>query len=517
MTESQALISTKLSGELFAYDVEQKTVESVFSDPRRRWGQLLSLSDREFAAIDQANSSVVLWERAGDGWTTTAELDCPGTPRALAWEPRQQDSQGGILYVSGQWSQRLYRFQKLPAADAADGPWKALPAIDLPMCGGVILPLPKHDCILVMDAFGRDYAVVDASSASVRKHDQLYGHNISQIVAVDDQQRVLYTHQLLNEFVRSMRGEITWGGMLSNNLRWLQTERLLHETGPAIFSEGKFYPIGVTGDGAGDPSSFCLSTDGRIAITLGGTDRVAIADLVELDFTQIDVGYHPVDCSFSPDGRQLLVVNQFSDNLSIIDTESHQVEHLPLGALREPTAVERGERLFFHSKISHDNWMSCHSCHSQGHTNGQLNDNLTDETFGTPKRILSLLGAAETSPYGWSGRFDDLKQQVEHSIRSTMATDHGFSQQMIEDLAAYVGSLPSPPSLAEARGEAAMDERKQGGRQLFAELGCADCHSPPHYTSRQVVDVGLVDEAAMKLFNPPSLIGVGQRQNCALS
>ena len=111
MTESQALISTKLSGELFAYDAEQKTVEGVFSDPRRSWGQLLSLRDREFAAIDQANSSVVPWERAGDGWTTTAELDCPGTPRALAWEPRQQDSQGGILYVSGQWSQRLYRFQ----------------------------------------------------------------------------------------------------------------------------------------------------------------------------------------------------------------------------------------------------------------------------------------------------------------------------------------------------------------------------------------------------------------------
>ena len=36
--------------------------------------------------------------------------------------------------------------------------------------------------------------------------------------------------------------------------------------------------------------------------------------------------------------------------------------------------------------------MSCHSCHTDGHTSGRLADTLGDDTFGTPKRVLSLLG-----------------------------------------------------------------------------------------------------------------------------
>ena len=280
-----------------------------------------------------------------------------------------------------------------------------------------------------------------------------------------------------------------------------------------IFSKGKFYPIGMAGDGAGDPSSFALSSDGSIAVTLAGTDRVAIAKLNDLDFHQIDVGYRPVDCKYTPDGAQLIIVNQFSDSLSIVDVKSLAVSNIALGDLREPTNVERGERLFFHSKISHDHWMSCHSCHSHGHSNGQLNDNLTDDSFGTPKRILSLLGQAETQPYSWNGRFEHLEEQIFHSIRSTMATDNPIDQSLVDDLAAYVRSLPEPPSLFSARGQLGNDRQTDEGQTLFRKLGCAECHAGNRFTSELVVDVGLVDEASVKLFNPPSLISVSQRQN----
>ena len=33
----------------------------------------------------------------------------------------------------------------------------------------------------------------------------------------------------------------------------------------------------------------------------------------------------------------------------------------------------------------------------------------------------------------------------------------------------------------------------------------------PNYTSEDVYDVGLVDENGLRLFNPPSLLGVSQR------
>jgi cytochrome c peroxidase len=38
------------------------------------------------------------------------------------------------------------------------------------------------------------------------------------------------------------------------------------------------------------------------------------------------------------------------------------------------------------------------------------------------------------------------------------------------------------------------------------------CHQPPAYTSNEIVDVGLKDENGRSAFNPPSLVGVGQRR-----
>lgn len=582
LNERWAVVPTKLTGELYALQLPELTVEVAYQDAKRSFGKAVRISDTACVVLDSAASSAVVFQIGEEGWRPIAELPCPGTPNSLVW-----DADASVLFVTGQWSQRLYRFQanhtagdSATGASAGDDPatgnpatlssstlssttlnletlnlttWTTLPTTDLPMCGGVVLPLKQHSAVLVMDAFGRDFAIVDLDSAEVIKHAQVYGHNISQIVSVDDGQRVMYTHQLLNEFAQSMRGDITWGGLLSNNIRWLKTERMLNETGADIFSQGKFYPVGVTGDGAGDPTSFALTEDGALAVTLGGTDRVALGHLRDLDLRQVDVGQRPIACAFTLDAKQLIVVNQFSDNLSVIDVSSRSVTHVPLGELRRPTEVEVGERFFFHSKLAHDGWMSCHSCHSQGHTNGQLNDNLTDGTFGSPKRILSLLGQAETAPYSWSGKFESLDEQVFHSIRSTMATDNPIDEGTVKAIATYIRTLPAPPSVLAARqtvnasgqglvsdaqlatvandsatelNETTADKEgtaeKKGtaeyvreallhGGSLFQELGCRECHAGDHYTSRATYDVGLADEQGLTRFNPPSLLGVSQR------
>src|SRR2546430_7868047 len=49
---------------------------------------------------------------------------------------------------------------------------------------------------------------------------------------------------------------------------------------------------------------------------------------------------------------------------------------------------------------------------SDGHTNGLLNDNFTDGSFGTPKRVLSLLGVKDTGPWAWTGHLDKLPEQI---------------------------------------------------------------------------------------------------------
>lgn len=515
-----AIIPTKRSGEIFALNLSTLACTKLFEDRSRQWGSAIRLTDSDFAVIDHGGDEVVIFQRREDRWQAIAAFACPGHPRQMAWVPEQRR-----FYVSGQWSQRLYRFQ-LPSDSPDFAELEQLTPIDLPIRGGAILPLVKRSAVIVMDTFSRDFVVLDAVTVDgvlsddqkIVKHDRIYGHNVPGLLAVDDEQRVMFVHQLLNEFAQSTRGDITWGGLLSNNIRWLQAERMLDPAiqGAEMFSKSKFFPVGMTGDGAGDPTSLRLSTDGQLAITIGGTSRLAFGRVDDLDLHQVDTGLRPVDSCFTPDNRRIVVVSQFSDSLSVVTTADRSVQHVPLGALREPTPVERGEQLFFDSRFSHDGWMSCHSCHSEGHTSDQSNDNLTDGTFGSPKRIVSLLGQAETGPYSWSGKFEQLEEQVFHSLRSTMATDNAISQQAVDDIAAYVRTLPAPPSLKRARGKDSSptdhhEKSVEQGRELFRALGCAQCHAGQTFTSSDVYDVGLVDEQGLNQFNPPSLIGVSQR------
>jgi cytochrome c peroxidase len=84
------------------------------------------------------------------------------------------------------------------------------------------------------------------------------------------------------------------------------------------------------------------------------------------------------------------------------------------------------------------------------------------------------------------------------------------SGEQIEALAAYLKSLPAPPSLAEARGDADQAAIARG-QKVFDRLQCAECHAPPTYTDSSVYDVGLADRLGNRTFNPPSLRGVSQR------
>jgi cytochrome c peroxidase len=209
------------------------------------------------------------------------------------------------------------------------------------------------------------------------------------------------------------------------------------------------------------------------------------------------------------------VLNQFSDSVSIVDVQTRTAEHVALGDVRPPTETERGEMLFHDSTLSHDSWMSCQSCHSSGHSNGLLTDNFTDKTYRSPKRVLSLLGQADTAPYGWAGTMETLEDQIAFSIKSTMASDEAVRSEDVEQIGAYVRSLRRPPSLVEARADDNADPKLSAsiarGLAFFNSAGCVDCHRGPQYTSPETYDVGLEDERELREFNPPSLIGVSQR------
>src|SRR5262249_33737013 len=161
--------------------------------------------------------------------------------------------------------------------------------------------------------------------------------------------------------------------------------------------------------------------------------------------------------------------------------------------------------LFHDAKLSFESWYSCQSCHPDGHTNGRLNDNFSDGTFGTPKRVLSLLGVKDTGPWAWNGKIADLHVQVRTSLRSTMQWP-APAEKDVRDITAFLGTLPPPPSVTQARWTIDAEAVRRG-RKVFAGQKCATCHAPPTFTSLRSYDVGLRDEAGETKFNPPSLRG----------
>jgi cytochrome c peroxidase len=196
--------------------------------------------------------------------------------------------------------------------------------------------------------------------------------------------------------------------------------------------------------------------------------------------------------------------------VAVIDVAAlKRVGEVGFGPGRAPTAAERGEALFHDARLSFEAWFSCQSCHPGGHTSGRLNDNLTDGSLGTPKRVLSLLGTKDTGPWAWNGTMPALEAQLRTSVKSTMHAETAPTAGQVADLAAYLRTLAPPPSPSAARGALDAEAVRRGGR-VFRREKCVACHTPPVYTSAKTYDVGLRDEAGGTHFNPPSLRGVSQ-------
>jgi cytochrome c peroxidase len=246
-----------------------------------------------------------------------------------------------------------------------------------------------------------------------------------------------------------------------------------------------------------------------MVVLLAGIDEVLIgADPGQLSYRP-NVGRRPLDVAISPDGTTAYVADSLDDTVSVVELESGlRRKAISLGPCPDPTPAERGERMFFDARISHGGWMSCHSCHTDGHTSGVNSDTLGDGDFGAPKRIPSLLGVAHTPPWGWSGNFARLEDQVRQSIDTTMQGLRPTDAQ-VADLVAYLRTLPAPapaPVAAPSTGAAV-----EHGQRVF-NRECARCHAAPEYTTPRRYDVGLPDEAGNRRFNPPSLRGVGRRE-----
>jgi hypothetical protein len=483
----------------------QWTGEETLGD---RFSAILTLPDGCLMVADeQANSLLLLDDRSGR-LQQIDKIETPPFPNYLCpnyqlgeQAARTEAASPTTIYLSCLWPRRVVE------VTYSDKSMTIGRSVDLPFSprNSVV----RGDRLIVADAFGNQLGIVNRDSFQLEHVREFPGHNMRGML-VSPSGKLVIAHQMLNELAHSVRSDVHWGLMMSNDLRWMEIDAVIDPEGD-IYDNAHMHPLGDASDGTADPSGVAMAAGGRVVVTLGGVDEVAIG--IESDFTlrRIPVGRRPTDVIVAPDRRHVLVANTFDDSISFIDTEDVvEVARVSLGPQRDLTMTEKGELLFYDANLSHDGWMSCHSCHPDGHTNGRRNDNLSDMSFGAPKRVLSLLGNRNTAPFAWSGKTISLDEQIRNSITHTMQGARDPSPLDVEALRNFLWSFTPPPPIDEMRGNR-DSQLVAEGKLLFTNMGCAECHVPSRYTSPESYDVGFVDEKGNREFNPPSLRGVSQR------
>ena len=411
------------------------------------------------------------------------------------------DEKNNRVYLASLWSQRL------GWVDLDNGDYNQL---DLPFAPKELSITPSGQ-LIVAAAFGGQLSVFDPNKSHLAITHELPGHNIQGLAVNQESNHLIVSHQVLAERTPLIRQDVHWGMIMSNDLRFLELDRVLATKG-SPFERSHLHGVGIPDNAAADPAGIVVRDDGLMVVALSGVDEVAFGRDGDFQLTRLGVGNRPMDVQFGPNQEYAYIVNMFSDSVSVLDLASSQIKTtIELGRSKPKlTPADRGESLFFDGRLSHNGWMSCHSCHTDGHSSGLMTDNLSDNSHQTPKRILSLLGSGETAPYAWNAEVENLETQVRNSILRTMVGDRKPSDQEVSDLAAYIRSLPSPPPLSVARKQVDA-ELVERGRMRFKSLKCANCHEPGAFTTPKTYHVGLVDEAGHRFFNPPSLRGVSQR------
>ena len=138
----------------------------------------------------------------------------------------------------------------------------------------------------------------------------------------------------------------------------------------ALLDGGRLFDLGDVGYAAGDPGAIAFDRRGDLIVALEGMDEVAIAAGVDQGPRRVVVGRRPAAVAVGPDGEFAYVADSLDDTISVVAIATGQrPATIALGPRPELSAADRGERLFSSAKLSHDGWMSCQSCHTDGHTN----------------------------------------------------------------------------------------------------------------------------------------------------
>jgi YVTN family beta-propeller protein len=481
------------SGALAAIDLPTRKVVSEI-----QLGQSLvaiaGTSDGQTLVACDADADMLLIAHADSGsFRVRTRIPMPSTPASVSIGP-----DGSNCFVSSRWARVVVQ------VDINTG--KIMASVPLNFSPHCSIFLPDDQTLVVADAFGGRLALIDTKASRLIREVEIPGHNIRGMALSADGKHLLITHSIVTESAATTRDNVFWGILMTSNMRVIPILALLNSQKNPV-REAHTHFFGDPGNAAGDPEALAILPDGTTIVCLAGVGEVAVGRYAPYGFRRVQVGQRPSAIAVSPDQKWAYVANAHSDTISIVDiAERTRADTVPLGAGANLTLAQHGERLFYDAKLSLDGWFSCHTCHTDGHTNGQRADTFGDGSHGAAKSILSLLGTSATEPWAWNGSKRTLEEQVRESMRTTMQPKVPVGERDVAALTAYLRTLRPPPAGAGHKLDAQGIAR---GEKLFSARGCASCHVPPTYTNAHVYDVGLDDgDGGNREFNPPSLRGL---------
>ena len=389
---------------------------------------------------------------------------------------------------------------------------------------------PDGARLLVGNARSKSLSVIATGPWEVERTLPMEGDNLRQIALTADG-KTGYVANMKN------RGFAT----TSNNidLGWVLGQRL---TRVVLDGSEPFETLSLDphGQAVADAHGAAVSRDGRtLAVSCGGTHEVLIfrtdrkrlpwrangsrdvllADVVNdpSRFRRVPLDGRPTEIAFAADGKTLYVANYLGDSVQVVDAEAgKRIKTIALGGPAELSLERRGEIIFHDGRRSFNQWYSCNTCHSDGHTNGldfdTMNDGAHDYSTAhtrSRKKVPTLRRVALTGPWTWHGWQNSLEDAMFESFTKSMQGRRP-SPDDVHALTAYLKTLDFPrnPFRAPDGGLTAAAKR---GEAVFksATAACNTCHGGPELTDGKIHKAGLEEPYDVyKGYNPPSLRGV---------
>ena len=389
---------------------------------------------------------------------------------------------------------------------------------------------PDESTIVVGNARSRDVSVVDAKAWKLSKAIPIDGENLRQVAFAPDGKSA-YVADMKNRGFATTRNFIDLGWVLGQRLTQVMLDGSNEFATLALDPQGK---------AAGDAHGMAVSGDGVfLAVSCGGTHEVMLfrtdgktlpwrygnsRDLMPIDlvkdearFRRVDTGGRPTELVFAPDGKTLYAANYLGDSVQVINAESAAIlQTISLGAPAELSMARRGEILFHDARRSFNQWYSCNTCHSDGHTNGldfdTLNDghqDLSTTHLRSRKKVPTLRGVTKTGPWTWHGWQTDLDDAMVESFTKSMQGPRPTTAE-VSALIAYLDTLDYPSNPYRTADGGLTEEAKRGEAVYrSSKASCNSCHGGTELNDRKIHVVGLEErDDAYKGYNPPSLKGV---------